>query len=115
MFSIARNLGSFRVNSFVRVARRREDKVTKERAEGRVKERDENIRTFAGRNERRSNIEGNSAFMNNRRSGFERIPVMNVSRRLRDFVGDKVSNVVSRKITNNAMKRTIKAITESIM
>ncbi len=86
MLSIASNLGSLRMNCFVRLARRREDKVAKERAEGRIEKGDENVGALTRGNERRANIEGSSAFMNDRSSGLEWIPMMNISRGFRDFI-----------------------------
>lgn len=80
-----------------------------------VKENNNNIGAFAWSNERWASVVRNLSFANDRSRIFERIPVMNVSRRFGDFIRCKQSNVVSRKVASDAVKRAIEAIAESIV
>ena len=80
-----------------------------------VNKNNNNVGAFAWSDERWAGVAWNLSFANDRSRILERIPVMNVGGRLRNFIRDKVSNIVGWKIANNAMKRAIETITESIM
>jgi hypothetical protein len=115
VFFTASNLRCLGVDSLVGGAWRGKNKVTKERTVGRVKERNQNIRAFARSNEGRTDAVGNLSFTNNRSRRFQRIPVVNVSGSFRYLVGHEQSNIVGRMVTENIMKRAIKAVAKCIV
>ncbi len=82
MLSVAGYLSSLGVSSLVGSTRRCKDKVAEERPVRSVKERNENIGTFAGSNKQRASAIGRLTFMNGGCILLERIPMMNVRRRL---------------------------------
>ena len=81
----------------------------------RVKKSNKNVRALARCNEGRASVVGNLSLMDDRSRVLERVPVMNVRGRFGNFVRSEYGNIVSWKITRDAVKRAIEAVTESIM
>jgi hypothetical protein len=86
VLSVASYLSSLRVSSLVGSTGRCKYKVTKEGSVRSVKERNENIRAFAGGSKQRAGAIGRLTFMNDGCIFLERIPMMNVRGRLGQFI-----------------------------
>ena len=108
-------MGSLRMGSLVRSARRSKDKVTKERSMGGIKEGNENIGALAWGDERRTRAIGNLTLTNCRRILLEWIPMIYVGRRLGQLIRNKKGSVMNRKVAQDAVKGAIKTVTQGIV